>query len=149
MLVGELSIEQLRHTPETEWFVDGYESYEFDDRASHDRLREVDARGLEVLAFVGTWCPDCVENLPGFVRVLHDLGSSGKGFAHSQLKLYGLDRQKTLGENAFKGGDALIARWGVTRLPTFIFLRDGEEIGRIIEQPRRSLLADTLEIVLR
>jgi hypothetical protein len=35
----------------------------------------------------------------------------------------------------------------VERVPTFIFYRDGKEIGRIIENPKTSLIEDFLEIV--
>jgi ribosomal protein L30E len=35
----------------------------------------------------------------------------------------------------------------VERVPTFIFYRDGKEIGRIVENPQKSLVEDFLEII--
>ena len=35
----------------------------------------------------------------------------------------------------------------VERVPTFVFFRDGKEIGRTIENPKKSLLDDFLEIL--
>jgi hypothetical protein len=51
--------------------------------------------------------------------------------------MYALDRAKS-----FPGGEELIARWGIKRLPTFVFLRGGREVGRITETPEVSLLTD-------
>ena len=35
----------------------------------------------------------------------------------------------------------------IERVPTFIFYRDGKEIGRIVENPSNSLVEDFLDII--
>ena len=88
--------------------------------------------GQEILAFIGTWCGDCHEQLPPFVRILEEVG-----FPLERLSIYALDRGKSFGEGPFaKSGAELLKRWGIHRLPTLIFLRDGEELGRIVESPQ-------------
>jgi hypothetical protein len=41
--------------------------------------------------------------------------------------MVGVDRTK-------KDADGLAEKWGVTRVPTFVFLRDGQEVGRVVER---------------
>lgn len=139
--LGEIRLEALRQSPETDWFPLGYDLFSFDDGESYRKIlaSEPIFERIEILAFIGLWCPDCQDHLPGFSRILDAVR-----FPASRLRVYALDRAK-----AFPGGAELIARHGVTRLPTFIFLKDGRELGRIIETPSRSLLKDSAEILAR
>jgi hypothetical protein len=56
--------------------------------------------------------------------------------------LYGLDRSKRDSEG--KSG-----RYGITRVPTMVFLQNGAEIGRMTERPNRSMENDILNILFR
>lgn len=134
--LGEITVQDLRRDEETQnWFPLGYDLFSFDDGESYRVILK--AAPFEVMAFVGTWCPDCQDHLPGFVRIMDSVRAT------ERLRIYALDRAKT-----YPGGEELIERLAIRRLPTFVFMRGGKEIGRITETPERSLLADTARIVL-
>lgn len=132
--LGEIRLESLRQDPATEWFALGYDLFSFDDAESYRGILAAQAAfaQMEILAFIGTWCPDCQEHLPGFARVLDAVK-----FPSNRLRVFALDRAKT-----YPGGGELIARHQVSRLPTFIFFKNAKEIGRIVETPESSLLKD-------
>jgi len=91
--------------------------------------------GLSILIILGTWCSDSKEQVPKFLKVLDKIKFDG-----ANLQMIAVDRDK-------QGGDADVSRYDVLRVPTFIFLRNGREIGRIIETPVRTLEEDMLGIV--
>jgi thiol-disulfide isomerase/thioredoxin len=90
---------------------------------------------VETKVFLGTWCSDSRRELPRFLKVIDLAGSS-----FGPVRLYGLDRNKKS-----PGGEEI--PFHVELVPTFVFLRDGKEIGRIVERPRTSMEADILTIL--
>ncbi len=96
-------------------------------------LREADS-GLDILVFLGTWCPDSKREVPRFLKIV-DLA----GIPATRVRLYGLDRSK-------KSTDGLTDQYSISRVPTFIFLRQGSEVGRIVEIPQTTLEMDMLSI---
>jgi hypothetical protein len=91
--------------------------------------------GIDVVVFLGTWCSDSRREVPRFLKIA-DLA----GIESDRIKLYGLDRTK-------KSSDGLTDRYGIERVPTFIFLRGEREVGRIVELPRTTLEGDVLSIL--
>jgi len=98
--------------------------------AIHNALRDV-----EVLAFVATWCPDSRREVPRFLKILDQAGFGG-----THLTLYGLDRTK-------KDAEGLTVKWQIERVPTFILIRGGHEIGRIVERPSTTLETAMVEML--
>jgi thiol-disulfide isomerase/thioredoxin len=96
-------------------------------------LRQVHS-GVNALVFFGTWCPDSKREVPRFLKIA-DL----VGIARDSVKLYGLDRSKT-------SPDGLTEKYAITRVPTFIFLKNAQEVGRITEFPQTTLEGDILKI---
>jgi thiol-disulfide isomerase/thioredoxin len=80
------------------------------------------ADGATVLLVVGTWCPDSRREVPRFLAIM-----DAAGIRESQLTMVGVDRTK-------KDAEGLTEKWGITRVPTFVFLRNGQEIGRVVER---------------
>jgi len=97
-------------------------------------IRSVNA-GVEFLVFYGTWCGDSRRELPHFLKI-----ADRCGIEPSRIRFYGLDRSK-------KSGDGLTDRYHIERVPTFIFLKNGTEVGRITEKPQGTLEADMLAIL--
>lgn len=95
------------------------------------RVRE----GAEVLVFFGGWCSDSRREVPHFLKI-----ADRAGFPAGSIKLYSLDRTK-------KSPDGLTEQFGIQFVPTFIFMREGGEVGRIVESPKASLEQDMLEIL--
>ncbi|HMK38589.1 MAG TPA: thioredoxin family protein [Bacteroidota bacterium] len=93
--------------------------------------------GVEVTIFFGGWCPDSKREVPRFLKL-----ADASGFPASGIKLYALDRTK-------KSDDGLTDRYRIERIPTFIFLKEGKEIGRITESPSTTLEGDVLTILAR
>jgi thiol-disulfide isomerase/thioredoxin len=91
--------------------------------------------GIDVLVALGTWCSDSKREVPRFLKIA-DLAS----IASAQIKYYGVDRTK-------KSADGLTDRYRIERVPTFIFLKQGNEVGRIVESPKNSLEEDMLVIL--
>jgi len=89
----------------------------------------------ELVVLQGTWCPDCVREVPRLIRIAEQL--DGKVFTLSHI---GLDRDKT-------DPDGLASRYDFSRIPTILVLRQGMELGRIVEQPRLSLEQDLADIL--
>jgi thiol-disulfide isomerase/thioredoxin len=93
--------------------------------------------GVDVTIFFGGWCPDSRREVPRFLRIADE-----SGFPASSIRLYALDRTK-------KSADGLTDKFGIERIPTFIFQKGGKEIGRITEFPMTTLEADMLTILAK
>jgi len=91
--------------------------------------------GVQVLVFLGTWCGDSKREVPRFLRIV-----DAAGISMDRISLYALDRNKASPEG-------VEARYGIERVPTFIFLKKESEIGRIVETPRTTLEGDILTIL--
>jgi thiol-disulfide isomerase/thioredoxin len=91
---------------------------------------------VQVLVFLGTWCPDSQREVPRFLKAL-DLANNPPSI---QLKLIASDRSKTDSQH-------LSAKYNIERVPTFVVLYQGKEIGRIVEHPKDSVEKDFIEIL--
>ena len=91
---------------------------------------------VEIKLFTASWCPDCRIQLPRFFSVL--LALEDEDFA---LEIITVDRSK-------KDDSGLAEIMGVMAIPSFIFIKNGEELGRIIERPKGRMEEDILGIVL-
>lgn len=76
---------------------------------------------ISVMVFAGTWCSDTQRELPHFWKIMDAAHVSEK-----QICMVMLDRNK---QCAYLN----VAAMGITQIPTFIFYRNGKELGRIIE----------------
>ena len=89
---------------------------------------------IEVKAFMGTWCHDSQREVPRFYKIIES-----SNFDLNNLSLVSLSENKTTPSGLEKG-------LNIERTPTFIFFKDGVEIGRIVEIPRETLERDMLKI---
>jgi thiol-disulfide isomerase/thioredoxin len=137
ILLGKINREGLEKAPYAGWFNPAYQKYNVDKTS----LSNVNLKGVEIKLFIGTWCSDSQREVPRFYKLLDQLGYSSK-----KVEMVGLDnhpdRRKTSPDGSEKG-------WKIEYVPTFIFLKDGKEIGRIIESPMASLEKDLAGILLK
>jgi hypothetical protein len=75
-----------------------------------------------ILLVMGTWCPDSKREVPRYLAT-----AAAAGISDSMLTMVGVDRTK-------KDTEGLTDKWNITRVPTFVFLRNGKEIGRFVER---------------
>jgi len=101
---------------------------------SLDRLKSVDyVINIEVV--LGTWCPDSKEHVSAYFKVMEMVDNP-----MIQSSYTGIPKEKEAREPFIQGK-------GITRVPTFIVTIDGEERGRIIEHPEKSVEEDLVNII--
>ena len=93
-------------------------------------------KGISVKTFFGTWCHDSEREIPRFFKIME----SAEFDVKNNFKIIGLTRGKKTPDNLQKG-------YTIKHTPTFIFYKDGEEIGRYVEQPRETMEKDILRIL--
>jgi thiol-disulfide isomerase/thioredoxin len=96
------------------------------------------AKDLYILLVMGTWCPDSKRELPRYFATM-----DAAGIDDSRLTMIGVDRTK-------KDTEGLTDKWDITRVPTFVFLRNGREVGRFVERtPTDSTFEAEMAKILR
>jgi len=134
VLIGYCTIDTLIASPVAYWFDSEYDSYSLDERA----LSEVNPGlipDLEILIVLGTWCSDSQREVPRFIKIAESLDMES-----GQIIILGVNSNKTAGEVS-------VSSMNVELVPTFIFYYKGNEIGRIIESPEKSLEKDIVKII--
>jgi len=94
-------------------------------------------QGVEIYVAGGAWCDDTRREVPRLISLLDQCNFPPDNFHYS-----GVNRdKKPLNENGFA------AKPGLTLVPLIAVYRNGVEIGRITEVPKKSLEADLLDIL--
>lgn len=133
MLYGQVSKEQLYYDyPSWKVEEDSYQTFQ----PAIDSLSLL-ANRIKVEIFLGTWCSDSKREVPRFFKIIKDAGIEPL----LTIELWAVDRKKTLDNN-------LAQLRNIERVPTFIFYRDKQEIGRIIESPEELLEQDMAMILI-
>ena len=76
---------------------------------------------LQFIVFGGTWCSDTKYILPRFYSL-----ADAAGIAKDRITLIGVDRSK-------KTISHLAEALGVINVPTIIVMKEGKELGRVVE----------------
>ncbi len=129
--VGPMAIEDALELPG--WFSEDFLTY-VPQPEYHNAIPYL-MEDVEILCIMGTWCSDSKREVPRMIRILQT-----KNIAPEKLRLIAVDRTK-------RDPAGVALNYGVDRVPTFIFLRNGLEIGRIVEAPLASLEKDMLGII--
>jgi thiol-disulfide isomerase/thioredoxin len=116
------------------WYRENYGG----ESVSADALNTINDFSNEVTVevFFGTWCEDSRIWVPSFIGLID------KTELADQVSLVALPRSKNTAETAK-------LKEIIERVPTFVFWRDGQEIGRIVETPEVSLVEDMIEVLKR
>ena len=102
-----------------------------------DALKAKLGAGIKIDVYLGLWCPDSRNNVPPLIKILDRLGTA------VPVRYFNMPRK------ANKDIKYYVEELKVERVPTFIFYRDGKEIGRIIENPKTGMIEDFMEIVFK
>ena len=113
-------------------FKSKYKSYEVNTMYDLSIIRDMDF----VIMF-GTWCHDSKREVPRMLRIL-----DSAGVRTEQISLIGVDTNKEEPKGQEK-------TYNLRNTPTLILLKNGEEVGRIIERPNVSLEADLINLMTR
>lgn len=133
MLLGTATFNQLIDHADYPWLKEKYTAYKPDT----DKVKYIanNVQGITFIVFGGTWCSDTRTLLPNFYKVIHTAGINDK-----QTELYLLDRSK-------KSADGLTAKYNIEYLPTFVVLKDGKEIGRMVEYVEENIETDLVKVL--
>jgi len=119
VIKGFMSKNDLKNDSAFLWYAENQKGYVPDASALYAFNKNKDS--IHVLAFGGTWCDDTKNLLPKFFL----LAEAG-GLSEKHITLVGVDRSKKTLHN-------LTEAFNITRVPTFIVLKNGKEIGRVVE----------------
>ena len=124
-LKGILSRDVLEKDTTFKWFAANQKGYTPNTVAASALRQYRDS--IELLVFMGTWCEDSHIIIPRFYLILDATGFEGK-----KVTLIGTDRNK-------KTLSHLSEALNVNNVPTIIVMKEGKELGRVIEYGKTGL----------
>jgi thiol-disulfide isomerase/thioredoxin len=128
MLTGFVTQNQIMEYPE---FANRYKQVKINDA----KLTNISGKNVTVMVVLGTWCKDSVEHVPVFVKISEKIKFDAIDWLCVGRKL--------------KDNTGVVSDLNIKRIPTFIFFRNGEEIGRIVETPEKTIEDDIKQILKR
>jgi len=108
-----------KYSPNTEIFVPG----------------GVTVNNLQITIVMGSWCPDSQLEVPKMIMILEAID-----YPMDMLEIIAVNRWKKVPEMN-------ISSLNIKYVPTFIFYKEGVEVGRIVETPKQSLEFDMVNIL--
>lgn len=133
MLYGPVTLKQLYYDyPQWQEIQNKYQP----DPALIQKLTELED-SFEVKIFLATWCSDSQREVPAFFKILDVAKLDSK----ISTPMWAVDRKLKL-------DNALPQEHNIQRVATFIFYRNGNEIGRIVESPEALLLEQDIYHIL-
>jgi thiol-disulfide isomerase/thioredoxin len=119
IIKGFISKNDLVSDTAFKWFAENQKNFTPNPASVQSLAAAKDS--IYILAFGGTWCGDTKNILPQVYMTL-----DAAGFSAGHFTLLGVDRAKKTINN-------LSESFNVTHVPTFIILKNGKEIGRVVE----------------
>jgi len=92
--------------------------------------------GRRAVVYFGSWCDDSKNHVPVILKIIDSLDAPGFQVDFMEVE------KKPAHDQEYYVPDQL-----VEKIPTFIFFIGDSEIGRIIENPKESVLKDMLGIL--
>ena len=92
---------------------------------------------LQFVIFGGTWCEDTQFIVPQFFKL-----QEMSGVPDSTVTFFGVNRQK-------KSLGNIAGAFGITNVPTIIVMKDGQELGRVVEYGKTGKWDKELAEILR
>ena len=111
--------EEKNYVPNMDMFVPGDNS--------------INDMGITIV--MASWCPDSQREVPRMIKVLEALD-----YPMEMVKIIAVNRQKEV-------PNIDLSAMEIKYVPTFIFYKDNEELGRIVEMPKQSLEIDIINIL--
>lgn len=134
ILKGFITKDQLAKDTAFAWFAQNSNGYT--PEATALKAFTENKAGIHILIFGGTWCGDTKTLLPRFFKL-----TDVTGFPQSQVTVIGVDRAKKAQYN-------LAEAFQVFNVPTFIVLKNGKEIGRVVEYGKSGMFDKELGEIL-
>ena len=136
MLLGEITVQDLKQDPFSEWYSDEFDTYEVDT----ELINAIDSSEKYTYeVFLGTRCGDSRREFPRIAKIFNEMGVD-----INDVLIVTVDRDKISPNREQEGKD-------IRYVPTLIVSKDNQEIGRIVESPSSeiaTLESDLFEITL-
>ncbi len=120
ILKGTIDKSLIQSDKSFKWYDQNYQSYNSNATVLNSFLK-VKAADIQFIIFAGTWCGDTQYILPRFFKLQEEAG-----IPDNRITLFGVDRNKVATGNIAKA-------LGIISVPTIIVLKDGKELGRLVE----------------
>jgi thiol-disulfide isomerase/thioredoxin len=135
ILFGESTKEAFLLSGFAEWFNKEYDAYQVNDTVFVDDYTETFD---SIYVFLGSWCDDSQREVPRFIKIMETFPI----FNNVSIRYFCLDGNKQC--DIINPED-----YYIDLVPTFIFYKRGNELCRIIEQPRVTLENDIKDLLWR
>jgi thiol-disulfide isomerase/thioredoxin len=120
ILKGVISKSLINNDTSFNWYNPSHDNY-FPDSTVTTAFKKAKQDSVQFILFGGTWCEDTQFILPKFFKL-----QEASGISDNQITFFGVDRgKKTLGN--------ISTAFNITNVPTIIVMKDGKEIGRVVE----------------
>ena len=119
ILKGIITKDLIKNDTAFKWYATNQKSYATPDSAIVAVLKKDSA--VKYIVFGGTWCDDTRVILPKFFLL-----QEKAGIADSRITFFGVDRKKETVGN-------ITSAMNITNVPTIIVMKNGKEIGRVVE----------------
>ncbi|MEP0264932.1 thioredoxin family protein [Dokdonia sp.] len=133
IIIGKQKRATLESDPYKKWFDVSYKEHTLD-TITMNSIKE-DLANTDITVFMGTWCEDSQREVPAFFKAL-DLA----GIDASTINLITISEDKEAPEDLLEGKN-------VEYVPTIIFEKEGNELGRIVEYSIFSIEKDMAKIL--
>ena len=133
ILIGEFKRDTLESRAYNKWFIQSYKDHTLDTESLPALKKGL--TDVRVTVFMGTWCEDSQREVPAFFKMLDEID-----YDSDLIHIVTVSEDKT--EPA-----ELVSHKEITNVPTFIFTKDGKELGRVVEYPLESLEKDMVKIL--
>ena len=134
IIKGFISKKDLSSDKDFGWFAENQNGYTPNDAALKASTQNKDS--VNYLVFGGTWCGDTKHILPKFLSLL-----DAAGVSQDRLTMLGVDRSK-------KTIQHLSEAFNITNVPTIIVLKNGREVGRVVEYGKSGMFDKDLAEIL-
>lgn len=134
ILYGYTTLDGFKKAAFSSWFDFEFEEYQ-PDMETLEQLGSDAFNNIEITVVMATWCSDSRREVPRFIKII-----DSTRYNIADIKIINVDRKKQAEKTP-------VQKLEIVKVPTFIFMRKGKEIGRIIETPVESLEKDMLKII--
>jgi len=134
ILKGIISREVVQSDTSFHWYAENQKGYTPNAQALAGLKKNADS--IQILAFMGTWCEDSHFVIPKFYML-----ADAAGFSRDRITLIGVDREK-------KTLSHLSEALNVKNVPTIIIMKNGKEMGRVVEYGKTGLFDKDLGEIL-
>ena len=131
IFMGRVTFDDLNDEPSFDWMTINSASYN-PDVATVEALKKV-LPSCELIIFMGTWCDDTHNQLPKLYKTM----LLSRSFTN--YKMYAVNKEKKSNKNEQE-------QYKLVNVPTIIVLKNGKELGRIVEAPKETIEKDLLHI---